>query len=129
MIRQSIEGFLLLVYLGLSFFPFLRLPDPNEQGWKDVVRVDPNDVVTIWVPFRETVCLPLTILSLLPRLNLSQTWPACLFPLCISHSAFFFLDSLLPLGICWQLCLALSFAGARGPRHDAPHASPARVRG
>ncbi len=55
MIRGS-GGFPLLLLVYLLFFT-LRLPDPNEQGWKDVVRVNPNDVATIYVPFRETVCL------------------------------------------------------------------------
>jgi spore coat protein A len=49
--RRSFAGTTFTAGVPLNYTGPARLPDPNEQGWKDTVRVYPYEVVTLWVPF------------------------------------------------------------------------------
>ena len=49
------RSFLLQKYLDTGEIEFsgkVRAPEKNETGWKDTVRVNPGEVVSIIVPFR-----------------------------------------------------------------------------
>lgn len=51
--RRPFAGTTFTPGVPLNYTGPARLPDPNEQGWKDTVRVYPYEVVTLWVPFTE----------------------------------------------------------------------------
>jgi spore coat protein A len=49
--RRPFAGTTYTPGVPLNYTGPARLPDPNEQGWKDTVRAYPFEVVTLWVPF------------------------------------------------------------------------------
>jgi hypothetical protein len=105
--RRSFAGTTFTPGVPLNYTGPARLPDPNEQGWKDTVRVYPYEVVTLWVPF--------TVRAHIVRVVR-----------CVSCVVLWLNGGVWFAGVHGQVRVALSYAGARGSGHDAASRRPAQ---
>jgi hypothetical protein len=115
--RRPFAGTTFTPGVPLNYTGPARLPDPNEQGWKDTVRVYPYEVVTLWVPF--TVCLH----AYMPT---SCASCACACVVCFVCVVLWLMVVSGLAGVHGEVRVALSYAGARGSGHDAASRRPAQ---